>query len=215
MRTSIVDLMPEPLSPLFATLGIAALVTQMHPLGKKMTHLEPVLPEGYFTTINGYAYMNAHFSGRAWFWILFGLIPAYPRMLRSLVPFWREEARPQYRQAVARWQKRNLAKLSSGELWEEVKAIMDAAAYYTSALMFATMGASAGSEGLLTRVYDKMVRREGDPPATALLMGWDNIPIRAEKSLYDLAQFCREHPALEVYAAENVIKQARRNAEWR
>ena len=59
--------------------------------------------------------------------------------------------------------------------------------YYVTALLFATMGASAGSEMLLTKVYDTMAKREGDPPAAALLMGWNNIPIRAEKSLYDLA----------------------------
>jgi rifampicin phosphotransferase len=199
MRTSVVDLMPDPLSPLFATLGIPALVAQMYPLGKKLTRLEPTLPEGYFTIINNYAYMNAHFSGRAWVWILFGLLPSYPRMLRMLVPFWREEARPQYRKAVASWQEKSLVQTSSMELWQGVKGIMDAAAYYTSALMFATMGASAGSEALLTKVYEKMAQRPGDPPASVLLMGWDNIPSRAEKSLYDLAKLCQEHEKLGEY----------------
>jgi hypothetical protein len=67
-------------------------------------------------------------------------------------------------------------------LWHTMQSLMDAAAYYTAALMYATMGVSVGSEGLLTRIYDKMVRREGDPPASSLLMGWDNLPSRAEKS---------------------------------
>jgi pyruvate,water dikinase len=49
---------------------------------------------------------------------------------------------------------------------------------------------------LLTKVYNRMVQRDGDPPAHTLLMGWDNIPVRSEKSLYDLAQWCRERPAL-------------------
>jgi len=65
--------------------------------------------------------------------------------------------------------------------------------------MFATMGASAGSEALLTKVYNKMARRAGDPPATALLMGWNNLGVRAEKSLYDLAGFCREREQLGSY----------------
>jgi hypothetical protein len=30
-------------------------------------------------------------------------------------------------------------------------------------------------------------------------MGWDNIPIRAEKSLYDLGRFCQEHEVLKAY----------------
>jgi pyruvate,water dikinase len=33
-------------------------------------------------------------------------------------------------------------------------------------------------------------------------MGWDNLPIRAEKSLYDLAEFCRERAALSRYVIE-------------
>jgi phosphohistidine swiveling domain-containing protein len=201
MRTSVVDLMPDPLSPLFATLGIQSLVNQMYPLGKYLTRLEPVLPEGYFTTINNYAYMNAHFSGRAWIWILFGLLPSYPRMLRMLVPFWRDEARPQYQKVVTEMESKDIEKMSNTELWARTQTVMEATGYYTGALLFATMGASAGSEGLLTKVYEKMAQRPGDPPANVLLMGWDNIPIRSEKSLYDLAMFRKEN-ALGAYVLQ-------------
>ncbi len=65
--------------------------------------------------------------------------------------------------------------------------------------MFATMGASAGSEGLLTRVYNKMVKQNGDPEAAVLLMGWDNIPVRSEKSLYDIATWISEDDLLMEY----------------
>ncbi len=202
MRTSMVDLMPGPLSPLFATLGIPALVTQVYPVGRYLTRGEPVLPDGYFTTINTYAYMNAHFDVRAWRWILFSMLPSYPRMLRVMTSFWRDEVCPKYQQAVAAWQEKDLGQMSCAELWQGTRAIMDAAAYYTGTLMFATMGASAGSEGLLTKVYEKLAWRAGDPPAAALLMGWDNLPSRAERSLYDLAVFCRGNQVL----AEYVLK---------
>jgi phosphohistidine swiveling domain-containing protein len=199
MRTSIVDLMPDPVSPLFATLGIPAMVAQMPTLGRYLTRSEPSLPEGYFTTINMYAYMNAHFSVRNWMWVLFGMLPSYPRMLRTLVSFWRDEAHPGYKKAVTEFLGKNILQMTSTDLWQTTIVIMDAAAYYIDALQFATMGVSAGSEGLLTKVYEKMVRRAGDPPATALLMGWDNLPAQAEKSLYDLAVFCREHELLRSY----------------
>src|SRR5262249_44057663 len=39
-------------------------------------------------------------------------------------------------------------------------------------------------------------RRPDDPPAVTFVLGFDSLPIRAEKSLYDLAQWCRERPAL-------------------
>jgi pyruvate,water dikinase len=61
------------------------------------------------------------------------------------------------------------------------------------------MGASAGSEGLLTQVYNKMAKREGDPEANTLLMGWDNIPVRSEKSLFDIAVWIREDEKLSKY----------------
>jgi pyruvate,water dikinase len=66
------------------------------------------------------------------------------------------------------------------------------------------MGASAGSELLLTNVYNKMVKRDGDPDAPVLLMGWDNIPAQADKSLYDLAMWCQESAGL----AEFLLKTA-------
>jgi len=196
MRTSVVDLMPDPVSPLFATLGIPALTAQMYPVGKMLTHMQPSLPVDYFTIINGYAYLGAGFSFRNWIWMVFGLLPAYPRLLRQVLPFWRDEVHPKYKQAVAARKGMDPQAMTSIELWSEVNALVDEASYYTCALLFATMGASAGSEALLTKLYQKMTWREGDPPAQAMLMGWDNLPIHAEKSLFDLAAFCRERPSL-------------------
>jgi len=202
MRTSVVDLMPDPVSPLFATLGIPALTAQMYPLGKMLTRMQPSLPVDYYTIINGYAYLGAGFSFRNWIWMIFGLLPAYPRLLKQVLPFWRNEVHPKYKQAVAARRGMDPQTMTSAELLAEVRALVDESSYYTCALMFATMGASAGSEGLLTRLYQKMARRAGDPPAQAMLMGWDNLPIRADKSLFDLAGFCRERPSLAVHLLE-------------
>jgi pyruvate,water dikinase len=44
--------------------------------------------------------------------------------------------------------------------------------------------------------YDRFVRRNGDPPAQTFLLGYDSEPIRAEKSLYDLAAWARDVPGL-------------------
>ena len=196
MRASVVDLMPEPLSPLFVTLGIPAQVTQMQPLGKRMTGKEPVFAEDYFTTINSYAYMNAAFPARAWWWILTGLLPAYPGLLRRLVPLWRNELHPEYQSVVESKKDLDPLKMSAAELWREIQELVDASAYYICGLMFATMGASAGAEMVATRLYEKLAKQEGDPDASVLLMGWDNIPVRSEKSLYDLAMWTRQERPL-------------------
>jgi pyruvate,water dikinase len=202
MRTSIADLMPIPLSPLYSTWAIPVLRAQMKPLGARLGMGLPVLQEDYYTAINSYAYMNAAFPAKAWWWIITGMLPAYPRLLRNLVPLWRDELHPEYQAAVTKYQTKNPEKMSAGELWQDAQEILTAAMYYASGLLFATMGASAGSEGLLTQVYNKMAKREGDPEASALLMGWDNIPVRSEKLLYDLAMWAREDDELAKYLLE-------------
>ncbi len=194
MRTSVADLMPLPLSPLYATLGIPALTEQMFSLGSDLTRMRPMIAADYLTAINQYAYMNAHFPPGSWRWILFGLLPAYPRLLR--VTLWRDRFHPEYQAFVSSKGEIAAESLSPRALWAAVQEFVGASAHYIIGLMFATMGASAGSEGLLTRFYDRLIKRTGDPDATVLVMGWDNIPIRAEKSLYDLAAWVKTEPGL-------------------
>jgi pyruvate,water dikinase len=207
MRGSVVDLLPSPLTPLFVSLGIPALQAQMQPMGKRMLGSWPYLTPDYFTSINHYAYMNAYIPPKMFWWIIMGMLPAYPRLLRQLVALWRDELHPEYRAVAAQKQALNLAQMTEAELWQEAQALVDAAMFYVCGLMFATMGASAGSEMLLTKLYDKWAYRQGDPPATALLMGWDNIPARAEKSLYDLAQWARTLPGLADYLLATPTEQ--------
>jgi pyruvate,water dikinase len=199
MRASVVDLMPDPLSPLFISLGIPSFRKQMQPLGKRLVGSEPAMADDYFTSINTYAYMNHAIPLKGLWWALTGLLPAYPRLLGRLVPVWRDELHPEYQAFVAGMEGKQPSKMSAQELWVDAQRIVDAATYYICGLMFATMGASAGSEGLLTKVYEKLAQRDGDPPAATLLMGWDNIAVRAEKARYDLAMWCKDHPALDAY----------------
>ncbi|NTU55102.1 MAG: hypothetical protein HGA79_02520 [Anaerolineales bacterium] len=199
MRTSVVDLMPGPLSPLYITWAFPVLKDQMKPLGVRLGMGLPVLQEDYYIAINRYAYMNAAFPAKAWWWIITGMLPAYPKLLRRMVPIWRDELHPEYQAAVAKYQAKDLEKMSAGELWRDAHEILTAGMYYAAGLLFATMGASAGSEGLLTKVYNKFAKQEGDPEANTLLMGWDNIPVRSEKSLYDLAMWIREDEKLAGY----------------
>jgi pyruvate,water dikinase len=135
------------------------------------------------------------------------LLRSYPRLLRMMVPFWRDELLPEYQAFVVQQQDKTPGTLTVDELWRDAQAMVNAAMRYVVGLLFATMGASAGSELLLTKVYDKLAKREGDPPATTLLMGWNNIPVRAEKSLYDTALWCRERETLAAYVLATPSKQ--------
>jgi pyruvate,water dikinase len=202
MRGSVVDLMPNPLSPLFSTFGIGALRKQMDPLSLKITRSRAFLGDEYFSTINQYAYMNAHLPPKAMWWTFTRLLPSYPRLFRMMIPLWRDETYPEYKAFVAGLRDINPSALSEVQLWKQAQAVMDQIALYVDTLLFATMGASAGSEMLLTRVYNRFAKREGDPDATVLVMGWDNIPIRAEKSLFDLAIWARHHEELAHFLLE-------------
>jgi pyruvate,water dikinase len=133
---------------------------------------------------------------KSWWWVLTGLLPAYPKFFTKLVPLWRDELHPEYKDYVDNAKMKDSSNMNVEELWREAQSMVDGVMYYVCALMFATMGASAGSEMLLTKVYDRFAKRDEDPPASVLLMGWDNIPIRSEKSLFDLAGWISKHSQL-------------------
>ena len=208
MRGSVVDILPDPVSPLFATLAIPAVagIGIKQVLGP-LTRSEPLLPDDYILTINDYAYMGVAYTPRQWWWILTRMIIGFPSLIRGAIPLWRDEIRPRYVATVARWQAKPLEVMPTAELWAAIQEINDAAMLHLASLLVATTGASAGSEGLFTRVYEKMVQREGDPAAATFLMGYDSTPIRADKSLYDVAMWCQERGGLAAYLRETPAEQ--------
>jgi pyruvate,water dikinase len=207
MRASVVDFMPNPVSPLFETLAIPAIAgVGVKEVMRPLTRSEPRLPD-YILTINSYAYINGTYTLREWWWILTRMMLSMPRIMREAIPFWRDQIRPRYAATVERWQDRSLEDLSVAELWTGVKEVDDAAMLHFASLLVATTGASAGSELLFTRVYEKMIRRKDDPAATTFLMGYDSTPIRAEKSLYDLAEWVRARDGLAMYLQETPTEQ--------
>jgi phosphohistidine swiveling domain-containing protein len=199
MRASIIDLMPDPLSPLFATMGLSTINHGISVMSEDMFNL----PAGTFLnltlTINGYAYQEVSFSARQWWLMLTRMVPAFPRMLREGVSYWRDVAHPQYLETTDCWREKSLPDLSPAELLAGVNDLLAAFSQHLGSLMASTMGPSAGSEMLFTNVYEKLVKREGDPAAPTFLMGFDSIPIKGEKALYDLALWCQEHAALVAY----------------
>ena len=48
-------------------------------------------------------------------------------------------------------------------------------------------------------MYNGFLKRPNDPPAATFLLGFDSVPIRAEKSLYDLAMWARQQGELAEY----------------
>ena len=108
---------------------------------------------------------------------------------------WREEYRPRYGRTVEEWETKAVRDLPATRILLGVEKLLYAGAeYYTS--VQAIIPSAYISEALSSWFYDRFVKRPGDPPPQTYLLGFDSAPIRAEKSLYDLATWCREHPAL-------------------
>lgn len=197
-RASIVEQLPDPLTPLFAELIAPAVIDSITAIMGEVLGDGSVRPGDVgFPTVNGYAYYRYGRSGmnrmlratpRA-MWSAFGPHGMKPRQR------WEQESRPAYQRLVDAWVDRPLDRADSAELLDGVEELLRAGATnYTAVQTIIPLAAT--SETALTSYYDSFIRRDGDPPASALLLGFDSEPIRAERSLWDLAHWARGRPEL-------------------
>ncbi|MFE6735842.1 PEP/pyruvate-binding domain-containing protein [Microbacterium sp. NPDC057650] len=193
-RASIVEQMPDPLTPLFSDL-----VRDAVPFGLR-SMLSDVAPDlstldMAFPTINGYAYYDYPKS------TFMAMLKATPPLMRFLLrkgyvmDKWRDEALPAYRAVVARHADEDASQLSAPELIAGVRELLDAACAYYSIVQM-VMPLAGMSEVLWTKLYDSTMRREGDPQASDFLLGFDSAPMRSERALHELAEWCRTQPGL-------------------
>jgi rifampicin phosphotransferase len=205
VRASIVEQLPDPLSPLFADLIDGAVTRSLQTLFREFVG-EDAIDDGDvgLPTINGYAYYR---YSRAGMWRLMWKSPKAFQMLftrGAMTGRWRNYSHPRYRRIVSDWTARELGEMSTDQLMEGVKELVHAAAEYYTAVQ-TIIPVAATSEVLFTRFYDSVVRGKDDPPAQVFLLGSDSEPIRAEKSLYELATWTRSHHEL----AESLLTRPR------
>jgi len=92
---------------------------------------------------------------------------------------------------VERWEAVKLSRASTAELLVGTREILNAAASYYLTIQSGILPAAYITETIFTIVYEKLLKRRADPSALTFMLGYDSTPIRAEKSLYDLAQWVR------------------------
>jgi phosphohistidine swiveling domain-containing protein len=194
MRGSILEFSPDPLTPLFSTLGLEAIEAGTRRLFERLTGRD-LYPDGMAVLINDYAYFRAP-TGRQTLAVAKATVSPGIRLLREAERRWHEEGRTPYLQVVERWQSRSPGDLTAAEILTAAREIVDAAVNLYTVLQSGVIGSAMASEILFSRVYDRLIKRPGDPQALTYLLGFDSTPILAEKSLYDLAEWCRVHPAL-------------------
>ncbi|MBD1591642.1 phosphoenolpyruvate synthase [Arthrobacter sp. S1_S22] len=197
-RASIVEQLPDPLSPLFADLVDGSVARSLQALMAEALG-KNVIREGDvgLPTVNGYAYYYYRSSGM---WRMMGrLLTAVGALARGKahmgIAGWREFSHPRYKQAIKDWQAKPPAELTGAELLAGAQALLDAGTVYYTAVQ-SIIPLATSSELAFSTFYDKLVRRAGDPPAQTFLLGYDSEPIRAEKSLWDLAAWARSDPGL-------------------
>jgi phosphohistidine swiveling domain-containing protein len=202
MRASIVDMMPDPLSPLFATMGTSIYNRAIFDMMVDLSGKEAAFPRNVILPIHDYAYMQVNFSAKEWWAMLVKLFPGIYKGISGGPQHFREVALPAYLEKVDRLSQTPVSELSAQQIWDDAQELTRAAMDHLAILQVDTLGAAAGSEGLFTMVYNRFFKDEDDPLASAFLMGFDTIPIQSEKSLFDIAEWVSNQPGLKAYLGQ-------------
>lgn len=191
LRNNIVELMPDPLTPLFATLGLRVVNTALARFTEGVMDVPGVLPSEVVVTIQGYAYYNGSFTAGQILRLLLHGVGIARRMFTGMEPRWRT-AHETYAETVAAWQERWPGHHSASAILDGVCELMDAAIQYYGASVSGLIPAAWITESLFTRAYLMLINRQADPAPATFLLGFDSRPLLAEKALYDLASWTRD-----------------------
>jgi len=209
-RSSVIELLPDPLSPLFATLALPLWNETLRAKVQSLGFGRLLAGVNFFlVTINEYAYTE--FGLSAWQSVrvllaLPGLVFRMVPLLRSARERWAEQARPHYANVVGAWAARDLATTPATELLAGAREIVKAAAGHYVSIQTGILPAANLGEAAFNYVYNHFIRRQSEPPALTFVLGFDSEPIQAEKSLYDLASWARTQAELSAYLARTRSK---------
>jgi pyruvate,water dikinase len=211
MRGSMAEFIPQPVSPLFASMGMPTANRATEQLFRELGG-ERLANAGFsYDTINGYAYAGIRMTPGRMIPYMLAVLYVSRKMLSTGVARWREQARPAYLAAARQWEGRELADLPTAALLQGVRDILWAAMKYYTVIQSGTIPSASSSEVTFTRVYKMFVGRKGDPDATVFLLGFDSAPIVAEKALFDLARWCADSPELAAYLGAQPADQLARD----
>jgi pyruvate,water dikinase len=192
MRSSVFELLPDPLSPLFATLGLPAWDRATTAIARDFGVAG--MFDGMLTTVNGYGYYDVSFTPAQTTKMALSmprvLVSILPRLMRTARQRW-QAARVNSAAVVDRWQAAGLANTSAVQLLDGARELTAEAAQYYLVVQSGILPGAYMSEALFMMVYDKFLKHNDDPAALTFVLGFDSAPILAEKSLYDLAQWVR------------------------
>jgi rifampicin phosphotransferase len=206
MRVNIIELMAEPLSPLFETLGLEVINTSMQAMLTSFLG-QGIMPERPIIPVNHYAYYNGSLKPTKIAGLLFDSVGIAKRMFTKPVERWTEQGRPAYLIVVEKWKTSNWRSLSNNDTLNAARELFKASIDAYWSMVGGVLPAAWISEAFFTFFYRIIIKHRTDPDASIFLLGFDNVPIRSDQSLYALAMWAREQTVLAGYLAETSIKQ--------
>lgn len=202
-KGSLAEHLPNPVTPLFATLGLELVNRASALLWAEMfdTSAKKLLPDnGAYTIINGYVYLSAKAKP-----LLIAVKSLSPRSLRrtltnSVMRF--DAARKEFEDAVKQWDETSLRALSAHQIMEGIQAVFYAACIYFTRIQL-TLPAASISETLLSKLFQGSARRAGMTDTSVLLLGFDTIALQSEKKLWGLSEWVKQNSALCIWLQSN------------
>ncbi len=205
-RGSIVDLLPDPLTPLFRTLGNKVIDDQSRQLFAKMTGRKEWPVQNNYV-INDYAYITIKYPPLLLLQVTQAGFGQFKDIMKRGEQNLREDALPNNQRVIDRWQQQPPEAMAAADLLEGARQLFEAAVYTYTILQSGVIPAAGMTEMLFTQVYNRLIRKRTDPEAVTFLLGFESAPIRSEKALYDLAVWARTRPDLAGYLSAHTGKQ--------
>ena len=201
-RASIVEQLPDPLTPLFADLMAEAVPSSlqalMDELGDAVGRSRNVLAglDVGFPTVNGYAYYR--YANDAMQRVTTASLPAVRLLFRGGGSFfldrWREHGLPEYRASVAVWTGRDPASLGTPDLLTGVTELLAAGCRYYTYVQ--TIIPLSGAGELSWHALHRSLIGVHREPVETYLLGLDSTPLRAEQALWRLGRWVLTDAAL-------------------
>ena len=195
-RGSFAEFVPEPISPLFATLAVPL---ARESSTKLMNKMGVTVKDSYiFAVVNSYLYIGMLLTPKMTWQMMKGSFA----MLGPILKTSKQQAvaaREKFLGTVQKWQVHDSNNLLPSELLAGVRDIFNATAEYYNMAQSATIPTSMTSEAVFGLFYNSLVKRKGDPNASTFVYGSENQAMRAEKTLFDLTMWVKEQPELADY----------------
>ena len=204
-RGSFAEFIPDPVSPLFATLGIP--IAQEATVSMMNEFLDINIPDNYqFEVVNGYIYVGIPTRGDVMLPFVMATLTQSKKMLSTATQRWRM-IREKNRDLASYLRTQDLNKLTAVQLIDEVRKIFRVTVDYYTVAQSGTLPNASISEVAFCRFYKTLVKRKEDPEGVALLLGLDNQALRAEKALFDISMWLRGQNELADVVAQELAEK--------